>query len=133
MNVKALAGAIFAVAGTYSNIRTPKNVVIRDQKTFSAVWKEHIGMGETPMPKVDFKKYDVIAVFIGPKPTGGFSVKIDDVKRGKTDAVVIATLAKPGPGTSTTQAFTYPYAMKAVPKLPATVNFTIREQDAPPP
>jgi hypothetical protein len=133
MNLKALAGAVFAMAGTYSNVRTSKNLVIRDAKSFTAVWKEHVGTGQAPLPSVDFKKYDVIAIFIGPKPTGGHTVKIDEVKRNKNEAEVTATLSKPGPGTLTTQAFTYPYVMKAVPKLPATVKFNIREQIAPPP
>lgn len=118
----------FALAGARSQIRTPRNVVVRDEKAFAALWAEHAKQFDgtvPPLPKVDFKKYDVFAVFLGSIPTGGHSIDIGDIKRDGKKAVVKATHLKPGPGMIVTQAFTSPFAMKAVPKLPPAVAFDV--------
>jgi hypothetical protein len=124
----------FALVGGRSAIRQARNVVVRDEKTFAALWAEHAKMYDgtvPPEPKVDFKKVDVVAVFLGPISTGGHTVEIGDIKKTGKKAVVSATHLKPGPGTMTTQAFTYPFAMKAVPKLPQTVTFEVIEKERP--
>lgn len=120
----------FSLSGQRSSILKPRQVVVRDAKAFAALWKEHTTRATMPvsLPKVDFKKFDVVAVFMGSKPTGGYSVEIGDVRRDKKEATIPVTLHKPGPGSIVTQAFTYPFAMRAVPKLPKTVKFTVTEK-----
>lgn len=120
----------FSLSGLRSSILKPRQVVVRDAKAFAALWKEHTaGVSvPAPLPKVDFKKFDVVAVFIGSKPTGGYSVEIGDVRRDRKEATIPVTLHKPGPGSIVTQAFTYPFAMRAVPKLPKAVKFTVTEK-----
>jgi hypothetical protein len=116
------------ISGAMSGIRQPRQVVIRDAKAFEKLWKEHTTGTSLPMPPVDFKKYDVVAVFAGSKTTGGYQVILGEIKRSGKTATVHATLLKPGPGMMVTQAFTYPFAMRAVPKLPPTVKFTVVEK-----
>lgn len=114
--------------GSRSGVKQPKQAVVRDAKAFQALWKEHTSATEQPLPTVDFKKYDVVAVFAGSKSTGGYEVAIEGVTvKGKV-AVVQATLYKPAPGAMTTQAFTAPYAFRAVPKLPARTTFLVTEK-----
>lgn len=118
----------FAVSGVRSQITKPRNVVARDAKAFAGLWAEHAKSYDgaaPPSPKVDFKKMDVIGVFLGSLPTGGHSVEIGEIKRNTKKAVVKATHTTPGPGTLVIQAFTSPFAMKAVPKLPTVVTFEI--------
>jgi len=124
----------FSLTGGRSGIRQSRNVVVRDEKSFAALWAEHAKLYDgtvPPEPKVDFKKMDVVAVFLGPIPTGGHTVELGDVKKTGKKAVVAATHLKPGPGTMVTQAFTSPFAMRAVPKLPTTVTFDIVEKERP--
>jgi hypothetical protein len=117
------------MSGARSRIQKPRQVVARDAKALAALWHEHdAGMTPAPPPPVDFKKYDVIGVFMGAKPTGGYSVEIGEIKRTGKNAVVHATLWKPGPGMMTTQAFTSPFALRAVPKLPPNVTFDVTEK-----
>ncbi len=121
----------FSLSGGRSAIRQPKNRVARDAKAFVALWAEHAKSFDgtvPPAPKVDFKKFDVVAVFLGSIPTGGHAVEIGDIKRTGRKAVVTALHMKPGPGAMVTQAFTYPFAMRAVPKLPPTVTFVAIEK-----
>jgi hypothetical protein len=115
---------------TSSAIKQARQVVIRDAKSLAALWTEHMKGRETPppMPTVDFKKQDVIAVFAGSKTTGGYSVEIGDPARTAKKAVVPVTLYKPGPGTMVTQAFTAPCSFRAVPKLPSSVTFQVVEK-----
>ncbi|HXG23114.1 MAG TPA: protease complex subunit PrcB family protein [Chthonomonadales bacterium] len=120
----------FSLSGQRSSILKPRQVVVRDVKAFAALWKEHTAGVTVPasLPKVDFKKFDVVAVFLGSKPTGGYSVEIGDVRRDRKGATIPVTIHKPGPGSIVTQAFTYPFAMRAVPKLPKAVKFAITEK-----
>lgn len=117
-------------AGGRSGVHSPRNVVVRDAKAWQALWAEHAkGMFQPPPPPaVDFKKDDVIAVFAGAKPTGGYSISIGEVKRTPKSAEVHVTLLKPAPGAIVTQAFTQPFAMRAVPKLPKNVTFKVEEK-----
>jgi hypothetical protein len=118
----------FQLAGARSLIGKPRTVVVRDEKAFAALWAEHAKLYDgtvPPVPKVDFKKYDLVAVFLGSVPTGGHAVEIGEIKRDSKKAVIKVTHLKPGPGMMVTQAFTSPFAMKAVPKLPPTVTFDL--------
>jgi hypothetical protein len=118
----------FHLAGARSLISKPRNVVARDEKAFAALWAEHAKKLDgtvPPMPRVDFRKYDVVAVFLGSEPTGGHAAEIGDIKRDGKKAVIKVTHWKPGPGMMVIQSFTTPFAMKAVPKLPPTVTFDV--------
>ena len=55
-----------------SGIDTPQQTVARTAAEFEALWKKH-APGQT-VPTVDFTKQMVLAVFLGTRPTGGFSV-----------------------------------------------------------
>jgi hypothetical protein len=115
--------------GAFCGIRLPRNIIVRDTATWQKLWKEHLGGRELPLPTVDFKKHDVVAVYAGSKNTGGYAIEITEIKRGKADAEVLAVLTKPGKGSIVTQAFTSPFALRAVPKLPAKVKFTVTEKE----
>jgi hypothetical protein len=116
-----------ALSGFHSNIRAPRQTVIRNAGEWSALWKEHAP--DRRAPTVDFRRYHVVAVFAGTKPTGGFEVVIGEIRRGVRGATVNATLIKPGKGTIVTLALTQPFAMRIVPRLPDRVQFVIRERE----
>jgi hypothetical protein len=116
------------LSGSYCRIRQARQIVLRSEKAFAALWKEHRMSQEEPAPRVDFQKYDVVALYAGEKMTGGYSITIDRIRRDKKSATVEATLLKPGPDAITTQALTQPFALRAVPKLPKIVKFNIKEQ-----
>ena len=120
----AVAAAL-ALEGQMSGIRVQRTLVVRDSKGFAALWKQHTGNSAPPV--VDFKKYDVVAIFAGEKRTGGHGVRIDSVKRTERSATVTATLLSPAPNMMVTQMLTYPWAMRAEPKLPPTVKFDLRK------
>ena len=57
---------------------SPKRVVVKDQKGWEEVWSGMNGnvMPKPGTPKVDFDSQMVIAVFMGTRKSGGYSVKI---------------------------------------------------------
>lgn len=63
---------------------------------------------------------------MGERPTGGYSVSIDEVLRGKEGLVVVATLASPKPDQAVTQALTYPYDLVSIPATREKVSFAFR-------
>ncbi|MBI3563607.1 MAG: protease complex subunit PrcB family protein [Elusimicrobia bacterium] len=85
-------------------------VVADDYAAWTKVWKE---LGQTA-PGVDFKKYVGVVVFVGEKPTGGFTVVFQEPVAKGDDSVVRYTVPKPGG--FVTQAFTHPWKAKAFPR-----------------
>lgn len=81
--------------------------VADDYAAWAKVWK---GLGQTP-PGLDFKKYVGVVVFVGEKPTGGYTVVFDEPVAKGDDVVVRYKV--PAPGGFTTQAFTHPWRAKA--------------------
>ncbi len=67
-----------------------------------------------------------ILVAWGEKPTGGYTVRIEDVARGRRGEVVVVKLDAPGPGQSVTQAVTYPFDLVRTPRLPRSAVFAYR-------
>ncbi|NQY29574.1 MAG: protease complex subunit PrcB family protein [Flavobacteriaceae bacterium] len=61
------------------------------------------------IPKVDFSKETIIAVFMGEKTTGGFSVTIENVKEENKKLIVKIKETKPGPKDMVTMAITQPF------------------------
>ncbi len=120
------------LGGARSGIRQARQLVVRDQEAWARLWSEHTGPGGSPAPAVDFAAEDVVAVFAGARPTGGHRVRIDRIGRDNDAANVHVTLLRPAPGTLTTQAFTYPFAMRSAAKLPRTVQFVLTEEPARP-
>src|SRR5438105_6738313 len=51
--------------GSRSGFARARQAVARDEKSFLALWKEHMPIETPPAPRVDFKKQDVVAVFAG--------------------------------------------------------------------
>ena len=64
--------------GAMSNIEEPRQVVVRTAAEWQALWKEH--SPETAVPAVDFAQSTVVGVFLGFRPTAGFSVEITAVR-----------------------------------------------------
>lgn len=76
-----------------------------------------------PVPPVDFSKREVVGVFLGPQPTGGYAVSIVGAVTTPTALVVQYTVTQPVPGHQPPDGATAPYALKAVPRVDLPVRF----------
>lgn len=122
--------------GSYGGLKEPKVMVIRDQDAWQRIYK--MISGGNSVPKLDFSRYMVIAVFTGEKMTGGYEVNIlraeemdgmeimeHSMGRGGDQVGPLAQIRRkifvveyeevsPGPDSFVTMAITSPYHVKVV-------------------
>jgi len=104
--------------GDHTNIGSPREVVVRTEEEFRALWSEHTP--DRPRPAVDFSKEMVVGVFLGSKPTAAYSVAIVGALEAKGALVVQYRVTQPASGAITAQVITFPYHLVAIPKYDAT-------------
>lgn len=106
-----------------------KNMVIKDEATWKAVWAEtHANMTPVPdLPEVDFKTKMVIAAFMGEKPTGGFSIEIERIIRAEKKIIAFIVENSPHSACMVTKALTAPYHFVEVERFESEVAFEERE------
>ena len=110
--------------GVTSGVTESGLYVLRDQEAFEALWRKHtrLQLPTPPTPLVDFDESMVVATFAGQKPSGGYSVRIEEVVRmpetaERTSQVVVRTSETvPGADAVTTMMVTSPFHMVRVKK-----------------
>ncbi len=113
----ALAG------GTHSEIQEPRQVVVRTAEDWQALWKAH---SAEPAPIIDFSRSMVIGVFLGSRPTAGFTVEITAIRVRNNTAVVEYTERGPAPGAITAQVLTSPFHLVTVTRDLGAIEFSRR-------
>lgn len=67
-----------------------------------------------------------LEVYAGKRPTGGYSVTIEEVRRVDDTIIVDAVVGTPEPGSVVTQAFTYPADAVTFPLEPGAYRVQLR-------
>lgn len=99
--------------GSYASSRGDRTaVLVTTDDEYRRRWTELIG-GTEP-PAADFESGVVVFLFAGQRNSGGWSVEPQSVAIEGDTAVVTAEVKGPPPGSITTQALTYPYAVVAI-------------------
>jgi hypothetical protein len=136
----ALAGAALAVAcASGKPARSPASVtavVVRasaqcggEQSSPSARWLGSEGtfraamgaggaFGAEPEPPLDFRREGVLAVYMGQRPTAGFSLALADAKVAIAGGVatVVVEFREPAPGLAQAQVLTSPCLLVRMPR-----------------
>jgi protease stability complex PrcB-like protein len=107
--------------GSQSNIDAPSKVVVRSTAEWAKLWKTH--NFDKPEPRVDFDKEMVVGVFMGSRPTGGYTVEIVSLADKDGTLVVSYRETSPRPGTMAAQVLTFPYHLIATAKRSGEVKF----------
>lgn len=110
--------------GVTSGITTAGLHVLRDQASLDALWRTHmrLQLPMPPAPQIDFEDSMIVAAFVGQKPTGGYSVKIEEIVRIPATAdqpgqlVVRTSESIPDGDAMVTQMLTSPFHMVRVEK-----------------
>lgn len=110
-------------AGDGSLIVRPRQVLVRNDDEWRALWAAHMGP-ETAAPPVDFTTEIVAGAFLGECPTPGYSVEI--VARGSEDAGVTLdpVTHQPPPGQIAAQIVTSPFQIVRFPRPSGPVTWT---------
>ena len=107
--------------GTSSEIDEPRNVTIRSAEEFQALWKSH---SSAAAPKVDFSKAIVVGVFVGMRPTAGYTVAIKSVQRTDSGGAIVEYIeAPPDKSRMVAQMLTSPFHLVSIPNDVKTVEF----------
>lgn len=122
VNVGALGG------GQYGDIVEGTQEVLRDEEAYASFW-ERLHTDRTPVPdrpEVDFESKIVVAVVLGQRPTGGYSVGIDEVLTTESGGQIQVRVTEtvPGDGCGVTQALTSPYVFVAIEAQNEKVEFS---------
>lgn len=105
-----------------------EQLVFQNQEELAKVWNADMDKNKLSprpeLPKVDFDKETVLAVFAGEKRTGGYKIKIEKVLQDKDNNVAVLYRASaPKPGGVVTQSFTYPRDVAVIKKVAGKVQF----------
>ena len=106
--------------GTSSQIDEPRKVIVRSAEEFQALWKSH---STAALPKVDFSKSVVVGVFLGMRPTAGYTVAIQGVRRTEGGAIVEYIEGVPDKSRMVAQMLTSPFHLVSIPSDVRTVEF----------
>lgn len=109
--------------GNNSHQTERRHMLITDQATLLAVWRDLDG--RMP-PSIDFERQAVLAVFMGQRRTGGYSIRVDEVVRDGDVLKVGVETRSPGADCITTQALTEPYHLVVIPSGAVRAEFQSR-------
>jgi hypothetical protein len=104
--------------GDQSNIDSARQVLVRTDAELRQLWQQHAP--DRPMPKVDFSREMVVGVFMGSRPTAGFSTAIVSATAANGALIVRYSETKPSAGAVTAQILTFPYHLVAIPRADVT-------------
>lgn len=127
--IEPAAGAAPAELEQWSGLRSGVTVtshrVLRDAAAWNAFWQA-VGM---PAPRPFHPdREQAVAVFLGERRTGGYTVRVESAGSQAGRLVVTYRESRPPRGTFVTQALTSPWALVVVPRTELPVEI----QSAPP-
>jgi hypothetical protein len=107
--------------GLNSGIDDTRAVVVRSQAEWDALWKSHAGV--QPAPSVDFARELVAAVFLGTRPTAGFTAEITGYRRDGSALIVEYVERGPAADGLVAQVLTSPFHIVKLPRFDGPVRF----------
>jgi hypothetical protein len=93
--------------GDLSQIEQSREVAVRTAAEWSALWQQHAGQGQPPA--VDFARSMVVAVFLGSRPTAGYSVEITRIETQAAGLLVSYREQRPKGADMVAQMLTSPF------------------------
>lgn len=92
--------------------------LLRTQDELASAWNQAHGsaLQPPPVPGADLQRETLVAIFLGPKPTGGYGADVRAVSLEGGDLFVDFVETAPGAGAMVTQALTNPWLLLRVPR-----------------
>jgi hypothetical protein len=114
--------------GYESALDAHAGIVVRDAAEWERVWKRHHArvLPVPPSPAVDFVHEMVLGITLGPRPTGGYGVRIRAARVQGRRLVVDVAESAPPTGAIVPMVVTHPYAFVRVPRFDGEVLFERR-------
>ena len=107
--------------GDQSNVDDAQQVAARTTAEWDTLWRRH--SPDRDQPRVNFAREMVLGVFLGSRPTAGFSVEILSTLDEQGALVVRFRETRPPGDLLLAQVITSPYHLVAVPRHSGDVKF----------
>lgn len=106
--------------GAYSGVTVPGAVLITGEASWKSHWQQHAArvMPVPAAPAVDFSQSSILAVYMGERNSGGYSIEVTGAELVNGVLKVTVRETRPAPDAMVTMALTQPYHMVRLPKLP---------------
>jgi hypothetical protein len=106
---------------TMSQVDAPLQAVAQSAAEWAALWRKHAG--NTPPPAIDFGSRTVVAVFVGSRPSAGFTVEITGTREAGATLIVEYQERAPARGDITAQVLTSPAHIVSIQKFAGPIKF----------
>ncbi|HOI25065.1 MAG TPA: protease complex subunit PrcB family protein [Caldisericia bacterium] len=116
--------------GSMSEVDSYQTLILDDQDSY----QEFLTNNKLVIPNpIDLREHTVIAIFMGYRPTAGYSVEVVDIKEENQKMLVTANLKQPGKNCINLQVTTNPYQIVSIKKtnLPIEIVTNVIEYDCP--
>jgi hypothetical protein len=100
--------------GDQSNIDETRQVLVRTEAEWAKLWQQHAA--DRPRPQVDFSKEMVVGLFMGSRPSAGFSTAVISATVGNGALMVRYSETMPAAKAISAQILTFPFHLVAIPK-----------------
>jgi hypothetical protein len=120
-------------SGAYSKIQQKQTHIMRSDGEWQIYWEKMTGNpGRTAPGQIDWVKNRLVAINLGTRPTGGYSVKLKDLYlKGIRQAVAEVVEYTPSPDMMVTQAITSPFVVVQIPATGENLTFAWYKQETP--
>ena len=109
----------------YGGMIESKFMVIKNEKTLDTIYNL-INEGKTPvlkMPVINFEQETVLALFLGEKNSGGYSIDVVQIKNVNDKFNIVYKITSPKAGEMVTSVMTQPYCIIKIPKTLKEIVF----------
>lgn len=110
------------VRDNMSSVEDAKQAVARTPAEWAALWRQHAG-DRAPLPRIDFTKRIVVAVFLGTRPTAGYAAEVSGTKAAGKALIVEWREDRPKPGNILAQVMTSPSHLVSIPRFEGEITF----------
>jgi len=117
---------ITILSGEHSNMMKPNQVIIRDEESLKLLYKK---LNETffppiQVPKIDFEKNIFLALYMGSRTSGGFSINVDHITASQSKLLVYYN--ENGPQSMATAVMTQPFCLVKIERTELPIHFQKR-------
>lgn len=112
--------------GAYSQAKKPFARVIVNEADFQRYWAQNMGESPNAAPRgIDWMKEQLIAIHLGERNSGGYSVRVDSIKRTRAAEITVEYVElTPRKGSINTQALTSPWVLTRMDRVAGNIVFT---------
>jgi hypothetical protein len=113
-------------SGENSNYTQFTTIEINNFKELSNVWGNFFAKYDRkpPIPSIDFEKNRLIAVALGERNSGSYSIQVISILETKNNINIVIKENKPGPSCTTSSVMVYPFQLIEIPQPSKPITYT---------